>query len=84
MAKISIQETKENVEKYIMLWFSLYTGAMDVKEGAKQSKLEVMTELSEEIERDVKYLCRRMNVELPVETDVKSLAIHYKKFIYKN
>lgn len=84
MTKISIQKTKENVENYIMLWLSLYTGAMDVKEGAKQTKLEVMTELAEEIERDVKYLCRRMGVELPIETDVKSLAVHYKKFIYKN
>ena len=84
MAKISIQETKANVENCIMLWLSLYTGAMGVKEGVKQTKLEVMTELSEEIERDVKYLCRRMNVDLPTETDVKSLAIHYKKFIYKN
>ena len=84
MAKISIQETKENVEKCIMLWLSLYTGAMNVKEDAKQNKLEVMTDLAEEIERDVKYLCRRMSVELPVETDVKSLAVHYKKFIYKN
>ena len=84
MAKISIQATKENVEKCIMLWLSLYTGAMNVKEDAKQTKLEVMTELAEEIERDVKYLCRRMNIELPVETDVKSLAVHYKKFIYKN
>lgn len=84
MAKISIQATKENVEKCIMLWLSLYTGAMNVREGAKQTKLEIMTELSEEIERDVKYLCRRMNVDLPTETDVKSLAVHYKKFIYKN
>ena len=84
MAKISIQETKSNVEKCIMLWLSLYTGAMDLKEGAKQTKLEVMTELAEEIERDVKYLCRRMNISLPTETDVKSLAVHYKKFIYKN
>ena len=49
MAKISIQKTKENVEKCIMLWLSLYTGAMDVKEGAKQTKLEVMTELAKEI-----------------------------------
>ena len=84
MAKISIQATKENVEKCIMLWLSLYTGAMNVKEGVKQTKLEIMTELAEEIERDVKYLCRRMSVDLPTETDVKSLAIHYKKFIYKN
>lgn len=84
MAKISIQKTKENVEKCIMLWLSLYTGAMDLKEGVKQTKLEIMTELSEEIERDVKYLCRRMSVCLPTETDVKSLAVHYKKFIYKN
>ena len=84
MAKISIQATKANVEKCIMLWLSLYTGAMNVKEGAKQTKLEVMTELAEEIERDVKYLCRRMSVNLPTETDVKSLAVHYKKFIYKN
>ena len=84
MAKISIQATKANVEKCIMLWLSLYTGAMNVKEGAKQTKLEVMTDLAEEIERDVKYLCRRMNVDLPTETDVKSLAVHYKKFIYKN
>ncbi|WAX10875.1 hypothetical protein BV741P1_00027 [Phocaeicola phage BV741P1] len=84
MTKISIQKTKENVENCIMLWLSLYTGAMDVKEGVKQTKLEVMTELAEGIERDVKYLCRRMNVDLPTETDVKSLAVHYKKFIYKN
>ena len=84
MARISIQETKANVENCIMLWLSLYTGAMDLKQGAKQSKLEIMTELAEEIERDVKYLCRRMGTELPVETDVKSLAVHYKKFIYKN
>ncbi|WAX10905.1 hypothetical protein BV741P2_00009 [Phocaeicola phage BV741P2] len=84
MAKISIQETKANVEKCIMLWLSLYTGAMDVRGDAKQNKLEVMTELAEEIERDVKYLCRRMRVDLPIETDVKSLAVHYKKFIYKN
>ena len=84
MAKISIQATKENVEKCIMLWLSLYTGAMNVKEDAKQTKLEVMTDLAEEIERDVKYLCRRMGVSLPTETDVKSLAVHYKKFIYKN
>ena len=84
MAKISIQETKANVEKCIMLWLSLYTGAMNVKEGAQQSKLEVMTDLAGEIERDVKYLCRRMSVELPTETDVKSLAVHYKRFIYKN
>lgn len=81
---ISIQKTKTDVEERIMLWLSLYTGAMDVKEDARQSKLEIMTELSEDIERDVKYLCRRMNVELPVETDVKSLAVHYKNFIYKN
>ena len=84
MAKISIQETKANVEKCIMLWLSLYTGAMDVRDDAKQTKLEVMTDLAEEIERDVKYLCRRMSVNLPTETDVKSLAVHYKKFIYKN
>ena len=84
MAKISIQETKANVENCIMLWLSLYTGAMGVKEGEKHTKLGVMTDLAEEIERDVKYLCRRMNVDLPTETDVKSLAIHYKKFIYKN
>ena len=84
MAKISIQATKANVEKCIMLWLSLYTGAMTVKDDAKQTKLEVMTDLAGEIERDVKYLCRRMNVELPVETDVKSLAVHYKNFIYKN
>ena len=84
MAKISIQATKANVEKCIMLWFSLYTGAMDVREGVNQTKLGVMTELAEEIERDVKYLCRRMNVDLPTETDVKSLAVHYKNFIYKN
>ena len=84
MAKISIQATKANVEKCIMLWLSLYTGAMDVKEGASQTKLGVMTDLAEEIERDVKYLCRRMAVELPTETDVKSLAVHYKKFIYKS
>lgn len=84
MARISIQKTKENVEKCIMLWLSLYTGAMDVKAGVKQTKLGVMTELAEEIERDVKYLCRKMNVDLPTETDVKSLAVHYKKFIYKN
>ncbi|WAX10559.1 hypothetical protein BV283P2_00053 [Phocaeicola phage BV283P2] len=84
MAKISIQQTKENVEKCIMLWLSLYTGVMDVKKDASQTKLGVMTELAEEIERDVKYLCRRMGVELPVETDVKSLAVHYKNFIYKN
>ena len=84
MAKISIQETKANVENCIMLWLSLHTGAMNVREGAKQTKLEVMTDLAEEIERDVKYLCRRMNVDLPTEADVKSLAVHYKKFIYKN
>ena len=84
MAKISIQETKANVEKCIMLWLSLYTGAMNVREGAKQTKLGIMTELAEEIERDVKYLCVRMHVDLPTETDVKSLAVHYKKFIYKN
>jgi hypothetical protein len=84
MARISIQETKADVEKCIMLWLSLYTGAMDLKEDAKQTKLEVMTDLAKEIERDVKYLCRRMNVSLPTETDVKSLAAHYKKFIYKN
>ena len=84
MAKISIQETKANVEKCIMLWLSLYTGAMSVREGSKQTKLEIMTELAEEIERCVKYLCRRMNVDLPTETDVKSLAVHYKNFIYKN
>ena len=84
MAKISIQETKANVEKCIMLWLSLYTGAMNVKEDASQTKLGVMTDLAEEIERDVKYLCRRMNVDLPTETDVKSLAVHYKNFIYKN
>lgn len=84
MAKISIQETKANVENCIMLWLSLYTGAMDLRKGVKQTKLGVMTELAEEIERDVKYLCRRMNVDLPTETDVKSLAVHYKKFIYKN
>ena len=84
MAKISISETKANVEKCIMLWLSLYTGAMTVKEGEKHTKLGVMTDLAEEIERDVKYLCRRMAVELPTETDVKSLAVHYKKFIYKN
>ena len=84
MAKISIQATKANVEKCIMLWLSLYTGAMNVKEGASQTKLGVMTDLAEEIERDVKYLCRRMGVDLPTETDVKSLAVHYKKFIYKN
>ena len=84
MAKISIQETKANVENCIILWFSLYTGTMNVKEGVSQTKLGLMTDLAEEIERDVKYLCRRMNVELPVETDVKSLAVHYKKFIYKN
>ena len=83
MAKISIQETRENVEKCIMLWLSLYTGAMNVKEGASQTKLEIMTDLAEEIERDVKYLCRRMNVDLPTEKDVKSLAAHYKNFIYK-
>lgn len=84
MAKISIQETKANVEKCIMLWLSLYTGAMNVKEGASQTKLGVMTDLAEEIERDVKYLCMRMNVDPPTETDVKSLAVHYKNFIYKN
>ena len=84
MAKISIQQTKANVEKCIMLWLSLYTGAMNVREGAKQTKLGVMTELAEEIERDVKYLCRRMNVDLPTETDVKSLAVHYKKKKKKN
>ena len=84
MAKISIKEAKANVENCIMLWLSLYTGAMDVKLGAKQTKLGVMAELAEEIERDVRYLCWRMNVELPTETDVKSLAVHYKKFIYKN
>lgn len=84
MTKVSISATKENVEKYIMLWMALYTGAMDVKPEAKQTKLGVMTDLAEEIERDVKYLCRRLHVELPTETDVKSLAVHYKKFIYKN
>ena len=84
MAKISIQATKANVEKCIMLWLALYTGAMNVKEGASQTKLGVMTDLAEEIERDVKYLCRRMGVDLPTETDVKSLVVHYKKFIYKN
>ncbi|WAX08262.1 hypothetical protein BM127P2_00046 [Phocaeicola phage BM127P2] len=84
MTKVSISATKENVEKCIMLWLSLYTGAMAVKPEAKQTKLGVMTDLAEEIERDVKYLCRRLHVELPTETDVKSLAVHYKKFIYKN
>ena len=84
MAKISIQETKANVENCIILWFSLYTGTMNVKEGVSQTKLGLMTDLAEEIERDVKYLCRRMNVDLPTETDVKSLAVHYKNFIYKN
>ena len=84
MAKISIQATKTHVENCIMMWLSLYTGAMDVKEGKKHTKLGVMTDLAEEIERDVKYLCRRMNVDLPTETDVKSLAVHYKNFIYKN
>ena len=84
MTKVSISATKENVEKCIMLWMSLYTGAMCVKPEAERTKLEVMTDLAEEIERDVKYLCRRLHVESPVETDVKSLAVHYKKFIYKS
>ena len=84
MAKISISATKENVEKCIMLWMALYSGAMAVKEGDSHTKLGVMTELAEEIERDVKYFCRRLHVDLPTETDVKSLAVHYKKFIYKN
>lgn len=84
MTKISISATKENVEKCIMLWLALYSGAMAVKESDTHTKLGVMTELAEEIERDVKYLCRRLHVELPTETDVKSLAVHYKKFIYKN
>ena len=84
MTKISISATKDNVEKCIMLWLALYSGAMAVKEGDSHTELGVMTELAEEIERDVKYLCRRLHVELPTETDVKSLAVHYKKFIYKN
>lgn len=84
MTKISISATKENVEKCIMLWLALYSGAMAVKECDTHTKLGVMTDLAEEIERDVKYLCRRLHVELPTETDVKSLAVHYKKFIYKN